>query len=280
LLVRLWDDARLRETIADVEPTTNLIRDLQAAQRDLGVLPRNKEELLWLLYLRQPAMQETWAVLRDRAARSPVKPRAMRHLPVLLNADAQWLASTRQKLVATLQSRLRSETHYDKGVTSHDTAGDHPQRLADWLDAVDDADLVAMLLIRAALDDRDVQRQLFAQAEADRLDTDTEYGGALLRGNDGYEARAYEPLLKRLDTSYSSPPDLIIRCYTSLAHYHFHAQRHDNAAVAGPGAGDLKFAARLGLPCIVLTYVDAATMNVDYYHSGGVRVDLGVVRRR
>ena len=72
---------------------------------------------------------------------------------------------------------------------------------------------------------------------------------------------------------------LIQRMYTGLAHYHFHAHQLSNADYAGPGPGDLGFVDRLRTSAVVFTFLDRDTLGVDYYHSGGVIVDLGVIRR-
>ena len=81
------------------------------------------------------------------------------------------------------------------------------------------------------------------------------------------------------DQAFYAPPELITAMYTALAHYHFHANRHDNAAFAGPGGGDLAFADRFGAACVVFTFIDRDTLNVDYHHEGGVVIDLGCISR-
>jgi len=56
------------------------------------------------------------------------------------------------------------------------------------------------------------------------------------------------------------------------------AQQHDNAPYAGPGGGDLKFAARMGFACVVLTFVDERTLGADVYFPDGTVVDVGALR--
>jgi hypothetical protein len=65
--------------------------------------------------------------------------------------------------------------------------------------------------------------------------------------------------------------------YTSLFHFHFHAQKYRNGNHAGPGMGDKIFADYSRANCLVLTFVNEATMNVDYYRHGHVVVDLGTM---
>jgi len=65
--------------------------------------------------------------------------------------------------------------------------------------------------------------------------------------------------------------------YTSLFHFHFHAQKHRNGDHAGPGLGDKNYADNTRANCLVLTFVNSKTMNVDYYRHGHVVVDLGTI---
>ena len=72
---------------------------------------------------------------------------------------------------------------------------------------------------------------------------------------------------------------MILHLYTAIAHYHFHAQQHKNAAYAGPGDGDLALADRLHFNFLVFTYIDANRLNADLYLPGATIIDLGTIRR-
>ena len=67
--------------------------------------------------------------------------------------------------------------------------------------------------------------------------------------------------------------------YTGLFHFHNHAQKHRNGMHAGPGGGDMAYADNTRANCLVLTFVDEQTLNVDYYRHDDVLVDLGVILR-
>ncbi len=67
--------------------------------------------------------------------------------------------------------------------------------------------------------------------------------------------------------------------YTAIFHFHYHAQKHRNASHAGPGAGDMQYADNTRANCLVMTFVDEDTLNVDFYRHNRVLVDLGTVRR-
>jgi len=67
--------------------------------------------------------------------------------------------------------------------------------------------------------------------------------------------------------------------YTALFHFHYHAQKYRNGSHAGPGAGDMNYANTTRTNCLVLTFVDHDTLNVDFYRHDGMLVDLGVIVR-
>ena len=60
-------------------------------------------------------------------------------------------------------------------------------------------------------------------------------------------------------------------------HFHFHAQQYRNGDHAGPGMGDKNYAQNTRANCLVMTYINETTMNIDYYRHGYVVVDLGTV---
>ena len=68
--------------------------------------------------------------------------------------------------------------------------------------------------------------------------------------------------------------------YTSLFHFHLHVQRYRNTDYAGPGYGDVNFADNSRANCLLFTFVNRDTLNVDYYRHGRVQVDLGVIKRQ
>ena len=66
LLVRLGEAERLRELLAGatLEERDALLLDLQAAARELGVVPERREEILWLRTLRAPEHALFWREAR------------------------------------------------------------------------------------------------------------------------------------------------------------------------------------------------------------------------
>ncbi len=259
-----------------------LIEDLQAAAR-LGVVPRRLSTVLWLQTLRSKARRPFWkrakkAVGRlDAARRSGL---ALRHLPVLVYLDRHAPSRLRQEratLVRRLEARLAKAAHHvpDASRTAPPQAFREHEPSLVW------ADLLAIQLFVDHLDDRRLVGAWFAQADDDREDESTELGG-LLRADDAGRLRPdlYKPAERKHDRIYLPPPTLFLDAYTALAHYHFHAQRTDNAEHAGPGGADRRrIAGHHRLTGLVLTCVGRDRLNVDYYQPGDVVVDLGTVRR-
>jgi hypothetical protein len=81
------------------------------------------------------------------------------------------------------------------------------------------------------------------------------------------------------DLKFIPSQKMVEDLYTSLAHYHFHAQDFKNSSYAGPGLGDLDFADRMEATCVVFTFIDRDRLNVDYYQPGRVVIDIGTLRR-
>ena len=137
-----------------------------------------------------------------------------------------------------------------------------------------------MLLGRRALQVQPVVDHLFHYAERDMADETTEYGGVIALDEKGrFEVREFLPKYRQHDQIFYSPPAMMEAAYTSLFHFHFHVQRYRNAEFAGPGYGDTNYANQIRSNCLVFTFVNEDTMNVDFYRHKGVVVDLGEIRR-
>jgi len=142
------------------------------------------------------------------------------------------------------------------------------------------ADLIVLDLLLDAMDDPVFCAAAFEQAEADRLDTSTEYGGALIWDDQGgLVMKPFAPLMRRHDQAYIASTPCLQAVYLGLGHVHFHAQRYDNAPWAGPGKGDLDFVQTYHINAIVLTFLDRKTLNLDVALPGGIILDLGCVTR-
>jgi len=131
-----------------------------------------------------------------------------------------------------------------------------------------DADHQHLTILARAIRQPDTAADLFRLADTDHADPTTERGGLLIL-TDHHPPRVafrqYPPQITGNDHAYTPGPELLLDLHQrGLAHVHCHAQRHDNAAYAGPAAGDLAFVRRHAVAAIVLTFLDEHTLNVDY----------------
>lgn len=304
LLGRLdQDGARRTAMIAADTRDEPVLKDLARSARELGVTPITGSELSWLrnvLHAKDTKNAAWWSQASAAVARLNAEQRvglAMRHLePARWAAAArpQWFAASREALLGELASRLDGRKPWLKA-----SAGEGGERsremLNDWRDRLSWGDALSLLAIDEALADPKIVDELFRQADNDRADTTSEYGGLLfvkdqaptpLRpdtgGGEAFLVRGFTPRPSQRvnDRTFVASEEMFSQSGRSLAHYHFHVQSDRNSEYAGPGKGDNDYADMHGRSCLVFTSVRSGIMNVDYYHRGGVVVDLGEVRRR
>lgn len=281
LTVRLFGMDRAKKLLTKVRPQPLLIGDLKEAQM-LGVLPINREGVLWLMHVRSLGDGHYWdrcnQIIGQVLDGSQRKGLELRHLPVMMLIDDEALSLDRQAMLTRVNKKLAATEITPRNTTGvarelpSESFADHAHRLC-W------ADLLAIDRLLVALHDRPFTDELFRQAEADRVDTRTEHGGVLAMEDDRLVALPFPADLRLHDRKFYSSEALIRRMYTGLFHYHFHAQQYQNTEYAGPGSGDLGFAERLQPSAVVFTFLDRDTLGVDYYQPGGVVIDLGVIRR-
>jgi len=264
---------------------TALAADLKACAADLRTVPTNREGVLWLSDLRDPARRDLWESYKAEVAKLNEEQRRgleLRHLPILLNASRTpgMTSMSRSQLYKELVSDLAAVEHSVKNPTFDGADKDTPQNLQAWDSKLVWGDLLTIRVLENAMR-RGLASSLFGQADADHKDQSTEHGGVILDANgaQGYYGKSFPPEIRRHDLKFLSPQNLIEAAYTGLAHYHFHAQSHQNSAYAGPGRGDLDFARKLNFNCLVFTFTDKDHLNVDYYQPNGAVVDLGTFKR-
>ncbi len=288
LLCRLVEDREaLLAMLSKATPDTALVADLQAGGRDLHIVADRMQTIAWLQMLRTEPYGDFWQAAKRAVASLDADQRhdlALRHLPTIVWMHARndpAMRTSRSDLLRQLTDRLARADHHLKSTTHDGQSPDHPQLIHEWREQLAWGDLAVMREIMRAMQDRSVVAAWFSQAEADHADESSEHGGLLAWQADGSPvARPYAPMMRNHDLKYVSPKQLILDGYTGLAHYHFHAQSMDNTRYAGPGRGDLE---RIGdlqrLNGLVLTPVGAGMMNVDFYRSDDVVVDLGTIHR-
>ncbi len=281
--VRGADQLRLEVSGRPPQPDDPLIDALRWCVDSSVKLPADREEIGRLLtVVSQQSFEDQrlhrWAIThRD----DPAGPLALRHIPAAMIAPADRRGWGRADWHDDIGRRLEGRSHASRGTGAGDEiVNTSPDRLTDHADHLSVGDYIVLDALIRALDDRRVVAALFRQADTDLADNTTEHGGVLVidAGNQA-TAQSFEPLLRQHDRIYFASDACVRAMHTGLAHYHFHAQRHDNAVWAGPGKGDLGFANRLHANCVVFTFIDRNTLNADAYFPGGVIVDLGCITR-
>jgi hypothetical protein len=299
LLARLGERARLAALLdgASIEPDDGMLLDLQAGSRELGIVPVNREEILWVRKLREESRRAFWAQATGAVARLPAERRAelhLRDLSILVAAsthDPDLFNASKADLYAEVESHLRTtKRHAGEGGRGRSRSGGggaydgyigtNNQSLRQHADALTWGDLAAMVIVLRAMAVPEVRRHLFEYADADLADESTEYGGVIaLDGRDRFVVREFPPRVRFGDTRFEASQEMFDAGYDSVFHFHFHAQSHDNADFAGPGMGDLAYADATRANCLVFTFVNRSTLNVDFYRHDRVVVDLGEIMR-
>ncbi|MEM1354184.1 MAG: hypothetical protein AAGH88_04795 [Planctomycetota bacterium] len=283
VLSRIGGDAEQRRVLAAAGDADPFLGPLRIVALVLDQLPADRESLLRMKSVIAESTADQW---QDRRAYRGQRLRegdpgiALRHLPAI-DRTGGYRMERREAVFLELRERLSGRRHFARGDGAEEAYVEpRPEQLLDHADRLGRADLLVLLLIDDAMQQKSVRRSLFEQAQADRDDTGTEYGGVLVWDEKGeVVARPFAPAMRRDDRVYFASDACVTAMHTGLAHYHFHAQQPNNAAWAGPGGGDIRFANALHANCVVFTSIDTNTLNVDAYLPGGIVVDMGCIKR-
>jgi hypothetical protein len=288
LLYRIGNRARLVELLADTEiaPGDIMLIDLRAAALELGVIPRNYEEILWIEKLREPERHAFWsqavAALQELSAEQRIE-LELRDLPIVVAAamnEPGLLAADKDELYARVQAELKDRRKHVDPRRFEGFPGNYPQRLAEQQDKLTWGDLAAMLLALRAAGIPEVAAHLFDFADRDKADRSCEYGGVIsLDGRGRFEILEFIPRYRGSDERFVASQEMMDAAYTAVFQFHFHAQRYDNSEHACPGIGDLDYADNVAANCLVFTFVNRDALDMDYYRHDKLIVDLGEVAR-
>ena len=295
LRMRCWQlalqegqEARLRELLADEARVAKdpMLRDIRAGVTELGVLPKTREEILWIQALRNPKNQGFWQEAASAASQLSPARRAnleLRDIPVVAccaRSSPQLLTMSDAEIEAAITAATGGS---DRRIYSPDFEGygnDFSERLSVHSPKLGWGDLAAMALAIDAVRMPEVRRHLFEMADRDQADRGSEFGGLIRRDQSGrYEVVEYPSASRGNDVRYEAPQKLMDGLYTGLFHIHFHAQEYDGHRYAGPHMGDFGFADSTRLNCLVFTFIDSGRLNIDYYRYGKIVVDLGLMER-
>jgi hypothetical protein len=286
LLMKLGDAPKLRAMLANPDATRGdgMLIDLARVSSELGVLPVTREEILWTRELCEPSRAEFFAEAREALAKLPEERRTsleIRAIPVvvacakrrpdLLTATDALIFDEVARRIAGRRKASPDFTGYGNGFT---------ESLAQQRDVLVWSDLAAMAIALDMLAEPALCTHLFEQADRDREDRTTEYGGVLGLDDAGRaELLEFPPRSKASDVRFESPQALFDALYTRQFHYHNHTQKYDNSDYAGPHLGDFTFADSTRCNGLVFTFLSADLLGVDFYRHGNVVVDLGAIER-
>lgn len=290
LLHRLGGRDRLIELVsaepADEGDAHPLLGPLHAAAVSFGTVPWNREEVLWIHKLAEPERAAFWADAEAATAALPPTRRAaleIRDISVVAAAAAhrpELLAASPGQLYAQIHRRIAQQRHYREQDPGFLPGKDIDHRLSAHRNVLTWGDLLAINMAIEALEAPQIRGHLFHFADRDRADETTEYGGVIDLDESGrFNVREFPPRTRVHDLRFEAPQQMFDAGYTGLFHFHNHAQKHRNGTHAGPGGGDMAYADNTRANCLLFTFVDENTLNVDYYRHDEVLVDLGVILR-
>lgn len=263
-----------------------LLSILRAGARELGVVPSTPEETAWLERLHALERGATWRDLAAGVARLGEEQRRgleLRHALGVRWASAnrpETLAASREELLSKLDAALEGRKRHTR--LSAATAGRRaPESLRTWRERMSWGDALLALIAAEAVEHAPLAAPLFSQAEEDRADVSTEYGGVIDGTSGGFVLRMFTPRPAQRfgDRRFVASPEMIEQGSDALFHYHLHCTSYDNADYAGPSEDDIQYARRQGRSCIVFTFVSKDALNADYYQPDGATIDLGTIRR-
>lgn len=279
--------AQLDTTTATSDP---LLTALHAAATDLHAVPETGDQLEWVKQMRSPDHKAFWTECASAIAR--LSPEQLDGFALRDAAGVRWAATYRPEWLTLSRDALMQDVahNYDDAKHVWRTGGANTQvdeSLRRAKDKLAWGDCLLILIADEALQDDQLIPELFDQADQDRDDTSTEYGGVIdaapASTSDAPRFVAYSypprPAQRLGDNRFVASDDLLNAGVAALFHYHFHCPTYSNREYAGPSMGDLEYARQYGRSCIVFTFADRNTLNADYYQPNGARVDLGSITR-
>lgn len=281
------DGSWRRQAIAEGQGAGSpALEELRIGLRDLRSLPRTGDELIWLgdlLDEKKTDNRRWWAeasaaVASVDASKAPTL--ELRHAEIIRWAKAnkpEWLAMSREELLAELRRRIDDRRIFRRVADSTDFFKPVREDLARWEDQLKWADLLTVLVIDTLVRQPAVMAVLAQQVTIDRRDTTTEYGGLLEMVVGTPRATLFPPRASSRvgDNRFIASEDMQARSDRAMAHYHFHVQAERNERAAGPSQEDLEYARRHGRSCFVLTGIRKGMVDMDYYQPDGIVLDLG-----
>ncbi|MFI4883234.1 MAG: hypothetical protein ACIAQU_11695 [Phycisphaerales bacterium JB064] len=293
LLARLDPSGEARKAVLQ---RPDLPTDEQGAQTlatirrglsELGVVPRNGEELRWLITLANDRGSPWWnqtAAAVAQLSEEQSQGLKLRNLEAVRWASIYrepWMRDDRVQLEGRLRARIGDRETTPRRADSRELRS-VPQELDEASRSLSWGDIMGMLAVDVALHDPEVMKRVFEQVEMDRADEATEYGGLLfVDGSGRFVAQMYppRPQHRKGDDQFVASSDMVEQSVRALAMYHFHVMRERNSRFAGPSEEDLAQAKGQGRLGVVITSINEDELNVDVYTDAPASVDLGTLPR-
>ncbi|MSR40523.1 MAG: hypothetical protein EXS10_01270 [Phycisphaerales bacterium] len=286
LLVRCGQKEILVAALLDPAQTKDdaLLTDLATITRDLGIVPSNREEILWARKLCEPSRAEFLAAAKAALAKMPIGRRSaleLRSVSIAIACAAlrpELLARNEPEMYAELEQRVKARKKVSPDFSGF--GSDFTENLYEVRNSLVWGDLAAMLIALDVLDQEPLQRAIFQLADRDREERSTEFGGVLsMRADSRGVLTEFPPRVRSGDTRFESSQALFDALYEGLFHFHNHAQAYDNDKYAGPHLGDFQFALASRANCLVFAFLSEDELGVDFYRHGPLVVDLGAMTR-
>lgn len=261
-------------------PANEFLDEVQFWVSFFDYLPTNTPRMLMCHLQKNQLKKEDFERLQQRFF--DLKQRESYHFNV---RDTHWLLTigdvaslpSRQSLTERIQQRLDGLTHTKRPASYPGCVDDYPEDFASQRNHMPYNDLLCIEWLLEALAAPPMTEELRLILKADRADIQSEAGGLCFLDRDTQRAvfRSYAPGSQLGDKQYVESWETLTAGVLSLARWHCHADPWRGAEVAGPGVDDMKFAAYVNSPVVILTYIDDKIFNVDYLSPEGVVIDLG-----
>lgn len=288
LLLATGERDRILALLADekIATTDSFILDMRRSASDLEIVPRNREEILWMRALRTPAKRAFWDDARAAAAKLPKDVRANlepRDLPIIVAVakyQPELLTQSRDQLFDEISLRLAKEKDRRYTASFEGFGAQLPETPRGHAKEMKWGDCAAVLIALQAFQQPAIRTHIFDIADRDLADRTTEYGGLMRLDDQGrFELVEYPPQNRGSDVKFEASNAMFDQGYDALFHFHNHAQAYDNQRYAGPHFGDFNYSDATGVNGLVFTFIDRSTINADFYRRGQVVIDLGTFTR-
>lgn len=288
LLLATGERDRILALLADekIATTDSFILDMRRSASDLQIVPRNREEILWMRALRAPAKRKFWDEARAAAMKLPpdvranLEPRDLAIIVAAAREKPELLGQTRDQLFEEISLRLVNEKGRRYTASFEGFGAQLPETPRGHAKEMKWGDCAAVLIALQALQQPAIRAHVFDIADRDLADRMTEYGGLMrLDGEGRFELVEYPPQSRGSDVKFEGSNAMFDQGYDALFHFHNHAQAYDNSRYAGPHFGDFNYSDATGVNGLVFTFIDRNTINADFYRRGQVVIDLGTITR-